>query len=1352
MWPVATNPILLESDDPQPLTLKYISYTSDTGPVMCDSQPLGEPYEYEGDSWVLCSHAGANDTTEALLYGFYLITATIHCHSPGDMLPPSHPVSQWSIACRVNATTGEGNAVTTATAFNATLVEVMLPSWNGACTLPLVLNETAMEWDIATACSKARLSNDRWGPVLSVANEPRTIGLIQTQAQQDGAPLEQWFQVTNDLENLPWSIANEVQFTMEVHFGGGQYWQKLEVLDMDEDVMVLAVELPPYSEVCAAQATLSNNCTKGFYLALEVSQRATYADRVVVRHHRCRAIAADTCSYVLVYYFPPCQGAAWSPACLSRPPSAANCPVGEGASCSPCPTGAICPGGNRVWPQPGYWTPSETYGSVFQCSPPSTQRCQGWSRRYNATDCGPNFDRSSYSCVECIPGFYFEDGACYPCSDVRTFDFSGKWLPMVVTVGILLLIFLVQTAAFRRMFRYLDLPSSWMQSARVSWEVVLYALVTLQVIGQVSRAWSPGLPRVQRQIFALFQFIQLDFSTVTPKECRTGYHFTSEVGMFSVLLFLLALVALYSINCCRIRMYRCACTAVQDWVRYFALVALFLAYPTCISMAVDTVQCKTIVVREMNTDAVVEAFVFSGKESIGCLSSEHLFPAALAMTVIVTLGAGLPLYLFVVIGRQLQGLSTIAPEKFKAAKQHSANAMPAKLPRTCLPCHRYPEPVFETLQLDRSWIPLYSTGQPWVRPSHLYTLLVLALVDLMAPRPDLAWQLSRAVTTAVTCCLFASLVTFRTADQAWEMWKRWPRFLVFLTAALAAVMQLSLALDSHGNSDSEVIAEPSLVSTGLMWVVFALALSLPVVLLGAVWIWIFSRMGCHNCARCLRGQLPLASSAAMKRTSHSATDALRALGFTGTPTPQYEQSEQGEAAAGAASPSETLSKKKQQGAPTTTSTRNPGWPLYSLDQDWADVDGPQHLEALNHASDSKSVPLSNSSDGMPMSQRRSTVVMPNPLFRGGATAIATATASSEDRHPQQQQQEASSAKATPLALAFTEETQSKTARRRPFPPRHSIAHLPSNLQQLRDRLASMQAASGAKPEHLDAAPFNSNHSSSSLRRFSAVNGRLGSIAPARRNSQRRRRFSSRRYSFAPGKGSNGRRRSSIARRRPTLNAALGTAATGYLNPMHGIRATATTPAATAAPPEPQTAAWDLSEQQPPGTATETGTQGDVNQAWEYHDGDGAGGQGQWLYDNEGSEAQLYGEADYDGNDDCFLTENPMAVSGSNGSGRAGNASSAHSNTASTPASGASNAVYDSNGNELHPATMTPAQRRLWLAGEYTTRITHRRRRRSSLLREMLGRRKVGNYVKQYAKAAAELHSTVEIVKDRRKRK
>ena len=45
-----------------------------------------------------------------------------------------------------------------------------------------------------------------------------------------------------------------------------------------------------------------------------------------------------------------------------------DCPTegvfGTGDQCNACPAGATCPGGNRVWPQAGYWNAGEESGYV----------------------------------------------------------------------------------------------------------------------------------------------------------------------------------------------------------------------------------------------------------------------------------------------------------------------------------------------------------------------------------------------------------------------------------------------------------------------------------------------------------------------------------------------------------------------------------------------------------------------------------------------------------------------------------------------------------------------------------------------------------------------------------------------------------------------------------------------------------------------------------------------------------------------------------------------------------------------------------------------------------------------------
>eukprot|EP00163_Fabomonas_tropica_P020199 TRINITY_DN3556_c0_g1_i2.p1 TRINITY_DN3556_c0_g1~~TRINITY_DN3556_c0_g1_i2.p1 ORF type:complete len:1274 (+),score=87.86 TRINITY_DN3556_c0_g1_i2:1380-5201(+) len=81
---------------------------------------------------------------------------------------------------------------------------------------------------------------------------------------------------------------------------------------------------------------------------------------------------------------------------------------GAGAECRPCPEGAICPGGFRMWPQPGWWNTDEFEGRVYRCPPPYFQciggrlsPClEGYQGRVCGT-CSDNYYRDGSLCLKC---------------------------------------------------------------------------------------------------------------------------------------------------------------------------------------------------------------------------------------------------------------------------------------------------------------------------------------------------------------------------------------------------------------------------------------------------------------------------------------------------------------------------------------------------------------------------------------------------------------------------------------------------------------------------------------------------------------------------------------------------------------------------------------------------------------------------------------------------------------------------------------------------------------------------------------------------------------------------------------
>ncbi len=89
-----------------------------------------------------------------------------------------------------------------------------------------------------------------------------------------------------------------------------------------------------------------------------------------------------------LYVTQTCDGFESEPSVCMDKRKASQCGVGQGNQCRSCPSGAVCPGGQRIWPQPGFWSGNEA-AAPSSCPPPAQGRCVGWDGQQ--TICGVGY-------------------------------------------------------------------------------------------------------------------------------------------------------------------------------------------------------------------------------------------------------------------------------------------------------------------------------------------------------------------------------------------------------------------------------------------------------------------------------------------------------------------------------------------------------------------------------------------------------------------------------------------------------------------------------------------------------------------------------------------------------------------------------------------------------------------------------------------------------------------------------------------------------------------------------------------------------------------------------------------------
>ena len=202
------------------------------------------------------------------------------------------------------------------------------------------------------------------------------------------------------------------------------------------------------------------------------------------------------------------------------------CFWGQAADCTPCPTGALCPGGYRLWSAPGYYAPDETSLELPQaCAYPAKSRCVGWDESAGATACGPGYLAGSWGCSLCAAGYYADvetsGGACLPCA-----GWSGKaaspLLPFggvaiavggIAGAGVLLgglaLLIAARTGGSR------------VHALRRTLSFMLVSYTALQLVAEIARVTPPSAPPFVAAVFSALRTLQFRGPAATPVACTT---------------------------------------------------------------------------------------------------------------------------------------------------------------------------------------------------------------------------------------------------------------------------------------------------------------------------------------------------------------------------------------------------------------------------------------------------------------------------------------------------------------------------------------------------------------------------------------------------------------------------------------------------------------------------------------------------------------------------------------------------------------------------------------------------------------------------------------------------------------
>jgi outer membrane protein assembly factor BamB len=304
------------------------------------------------------------------------------------------------------------------------------------------------------------------------------------------------------------------------------------------------------------------------------------------------------------------------------------------SECKPCPKGATCPGGNRVWPEPGYWNPSEDSGYVMECRP--TERCLGGKMSV----CAPGY--AGELCGECSPGFIrTPSGVCVACPAT-----ASRLILLIGDVVVWLSVAL----------------TAWASQCHENLQRVVDVVVVLQSAGGFATLMSPKFPNWIVAIYDVFYIFMGNYD-IFKADCfgnstsSFGVRFVSQL-VYAVAIGLVLVIGVPLVGLLRRALSRNADdeerkTFVKQYT-YDRTVRCFSTWCQIVFMnltrrALEAMYCQSF------PDGTLRLVAYP---SVICFKGFHTIAFALSAAIVLALTIGWPvLYaVFVIKGRSTEEL------------------------------------------------------------------------------------------------------------------------------------------------------------------------------------------------------------------------------------------------------------------------------------------------------------------------------------------------------------------------------------------------------------------------------------------------------------------------------------------------------------------------------------------------------------------------------------------------------------------------------------------------------------------------------------------------------------------------